>query len=50
MRGGGEVMQKAIAGLVIGWIVSEVAKDIFEAIGVPKHTATVAGGIIGALA
>jgi hypothetical protein len=31
-------------------VVSYVAEDVLEAIGVPKHTATVVGGIIGALA
>jgi uncharacterized membrane protein YeaQ/YmgE (transglycosylase-associated protein family) len=43
-------MQKLIIGLLIGWVASEIAKDALEAVGLPKHTATVAGGIIGALA
>lgn len=40
---------KIIAGLLIGWAVSEVAADVLVAAGVPKHTATIAGGVIGAL-
>ena len=42
-------MGKVIAGLLAGWVVSEIAKDVLVAIGIPKHAATVAGGIIGAL-
>lgn len=41
---------KVVFGLAVGWILSQVATDVLEAVGVPKHTATVAGGIIGWLA
>jgi len=40
----------AVIGLVIGRVVAEVAAGVMESVGIPKHTATVAGGIIGALA
>lgn len=38
-----------LIGLALGWIVSQIATEILEGAGVPKHTATVAGGVIGAL-
>ena len=41
---------KALVGLAVGWIVSQVATDVLEDVGVPKHTATVVGGVIGWLA
>jgi hypothetical protein len=43
-------MGKVIVGAVIGLIVSTVAADALKALGVPKHAATIAGGIIGGLA
>jgi len=43
-------MEKAIIGAIIGAVVGEIAKDALEAVGLPKHAATIAGGIIGALA
>ena len=43
-------MQKLIIGAIIGAVVGEIAKDALEAIGLSKHAATVARGIIGALA
>jgi len=43
-------MQKLIIGAIIGAVVGEIAKDALKAIGLSKHAATVAGGIIGALA
>lgn len=43
-------MEKVVIGAVIGAIIGEIAKDVLEAIGLPKHAATVAGGIIGAIA
>jgi hypothetical protein len=39
-----------LVGLVVGWLVDEVATDALEAAGLPKHTAKVVGGVIGALA
>jgi hypothetical protein len=43
-------MQKLIIGAIIGAVIGEIAKDALEAIGLSKHAATVADGIIGALA
>ena len=43
-------MEKLIIGVIIGAVVGEIAKDALEAIGLSKHAATVAGGVIGALA
>lgn len=40
----------ALIGLVVGWLVDEVATDALEAAGLPKHTAKVVGGVIGAMA
>lgn len=39
-------MERVIFGAAVG----EIAKDVLKAIGLSKHTATVADGIIGALA
>jgi hypothetical protein len=38
-----------LAGALVGWVVDQIATDVFEALGVPKRTATIAGGIIGGL-
>lgn len=40
---------KVLIGLAVGWFISEAATDVLEELGVPKHTATVAGGFIGAI-
>lgn len=40
---------KVVVGAVVGLVVSEVAEDVLAELGVPKHAATVAGGIIGAI-
>jgi hypothetical protein len=38
-----------LSGLVVGWLVVEVATDALEAAGLPKHTAeVVVGGVVGA--
>jgi hypothetical protein len=37
----------ALAGLVFGWIVEQVAAEVLEAVGVPKHAAKAAGAVIG---
>jgi hypothetical protein len=39
----------ALIGLFIGWIVEQAAADLLMAAGVPKHTAKVVGGVVGAL-
>lgn len=44
-----EKIIKVVVGAAIGWVVSQVATDELEAFGVPKHTATVVGGVIGGL-
>jgi hypothetical protein len=43
-------MEKIIIGAIIGAVVGEIAKDALEAMGVSKHAATIAGGILGGLA
>jgi uncharacterized membrane protein YeaQ/YmgE (transglycosylase-associated protein family) len=37
------------AGLLIGWVASEITEDALREIGVPKKAATIAGGIAGAI-
>ena len=44
-----QVLVKIAVGAFIGWIAGTVTEDVLEAVGVPKHAATVAGGIVGAI-
>ena len=39
----------ALIGVIVGWIVEEATGDLLVAAGVPKHTAKVVGGVVGAL-
>lgn len=40
---------KVVILAAVGWLVGEIATEELQAIGVPKHTATVVGGVIGGL-
>jgi hypothetical protein len=40
---------KVVIMAAVGWLVGEIATEELEAIGVPKHTATVVGGVNGGL-
>jgi F0F1-type ATP synthase assembly protein I len=46
-------MEKKIVGIligaVVGWVVDQIATDVFEQMGVPPKTATTLGTIAGAL-
>lgn len=42
-------MEDKIVGALIGLAVGAVAEKALMALGVPKHVATVAGGVIGAV-
>lgn len=41
---------KAVAGAVLGWLIEVLFADALVVLGVPRHTAKVAGALIGALA
>jgi hypothetical protein len=40
---------KVAALAAVGWLLGEIATEELQAVGVPKHAATIAGGIIGGL-
>lgn len=42
-------MEDKIAGAIIGFVIGALADLVLVELGVPKHTAKVAGSIIGAL-
>ena len=42
-----ERLIKVVALAAVGWLVSEIATEELQAIGIPKQAATVLGGIIG---
>jgi hypothetical protein len=44
-----ERLIKVIALAAVGWLVGEIAAEELTAVGVPKQTATVVGGVIGSL-
>lgn len=36
-------------GAFIGWIIEQAAQDMLQEMGVPEHTAKVAGAVVGAI-
>jgi hypothetical protein len=40
---------KVAVGVALGWLVEQVAADLLRQVGVPPHTAKVAGAVVGAL-
>lgn len=36
-------------GALIGWVIEQAAQEILEDMGVPDHTAKVAGAVVGAI-
>jgi hypothetical protein len=53
-REGGEraTMDKIVKiafGLAVGWVVEQLAAGALREIGVPAHTAKVAGAVVGAI-
>ena len=42
-------MEDKIAGAIIGFVIGALADLVLVQLGVPKHTAKVAGSIVGAL-
>lgn len=39
----------AAIGAFIGWIIEQAGQDMLEELGVPEHTAKVAGAVVGAI-
>jgi hypothetical protein len=33
----------------VGWLVGEIVAEELEAVGIPRHAATVIGGVIGGM-
>jgi hypothetical protein len=44
-----ERLIKVVALAAAGWLLGEMATKELQAVGVPKHAATIVGGVIGGL-
>lgn len=44
-----DTVVKIAIGAVVGWVVEQAAANVLRELGVPPHTAKVAGAVAGAL-